>query len=223
MEAIPEQNPTAEVEEVHFRMSSLSHSYPDLTKNFPEQAESSRRGEGNTKIMEMLRTMKKDMEEREKKWEKHQQFREELLEVEFKRKEQLFEQTLRQREEEWREDMNIREKEMGEKMKASLEAFYNNQFRRDEEVLTILKKREAEMEGNMLKMIQAFKYLYKEQFKEFGKLMKDRDKELEDNDVYRRKIWHESLDLINKNLSDMLGCISELEKKRIRWARNKTP
>ena len=42
--------------------------------------------------------------------------------------------------------------------------------------------------------------------------MKDRDKELEHNDVYRRKIWHESLDLINKNLSDMLGSISELEK-----------
>ena len=108
--------------------------------------------------------------------------------------------------------MNIREKEMGEKMKASLEAFYNNQFRRDEEVLTILKKREAEMEGNMLKKIQSFKYLYKEQFKEFGKLMEDRDKELEDNDVYRRKFWHESLDLVNKNLLDMLGCISELEK-----------
>ena len=108
--------------------------------------------------------------------------------------------------------MNIREKEIREKMKASLEAFYNNQFRRDEEVLTILKKKEAEIEGNMLKKIQAFKYLYKEQFKEFGKLMKDRDKELEDNDVYRRKIWHESLDLINKNLSDMLGCNSELEK-----------
>ena len=108
--------------------------------------------------------------------------------------------------------MNIREKEMGEKMKANLETFYNNQFRRDEEVLTILKKREAKMEGNMLKKIQAFKYLYEEQFKEFRKLMKHRDKELEDNDVYKRKIWHESLDLINKNLSDMLGCISKLEK-----------
>ena len=108
--------------------------------------------------------------------------------------------------------MKMREKEIGEKMKASLEAFYNNQFRRDEEVLTILRKREAEMEGSMLKKIQAFKYLYKEKFKEFGKLMKDRDKELEDNDVYRRKIWHESLDLINKNLSDMMGCISELER-----------
>ena len=98
------------------------------------------------------------------------------------------------------------------KMKDGLEAFYNNQFRRDEEVITILRKREAEMEGNMLKKIQAFKYLYKEKFKEFGKLMKDRDKELEDNDVYRRKIWHVSLDLINKNLSDMLSCISELER-----------
>ena len=107
--------------------------------------------------------------------------------------------------------MKMREKEFGEKMKASLEAFYNNQFRRDEEVLTIPRKREAEMEGNMLKNIEAFKYLYREQFKEFGKLMKDRDKELEDNDVYKRKIWHESLDLINKNLSDMLSCISELE------------
>ena len=30
--------------------------------------------------------------------------------------------------------------------------------------------------------------------------MKDRDKELEDNDIYRIKFWHESLDLMNKNL-----------------------
>ena len=168
--------------------------------------------EGNTKVMEMLRLIKKDMEEREQRWEKQQQIREEFLEAEFKRKEQVLEQTLIQREEEWREEMKIREKEIGEKTKASLEAFYNNQFRRDEEVLTILMKREAEMEGNMLKKIQAFKYLYKEQFKEFGKLMKDKDKELEDIDIYRRKIWHESLDLINKNLSDMLGYISELER-----------
>ena len=107
--------------------------------------------------------------------------------------------------------MDSREKEFGEKMKASLEAFYNNQLRRDEEVLTILRKKEAEMEGNMLTKIEAFKFLYKEKFKEFGKLMKDRDKVLEDNDVYKRKIWHESFDLININLSNMLSCISELE------------
>ena len=41
--------------------------------------------------------------------------------------------------------------------------------------------------------------------------MKERVKELEDNDVYRRKIWHESLDMINTNFSNMLSYISELE------------
>ena len=96
-------------------------------------------------------------------------------------------------------------------MKASLEAFYNNQYKRYADLLAIMRKREAEMEGNMLKKIEAFKYLYTEQFKEFGRLTKERDMELEDNDVYRRKIWHESLDLINKNLSSMLSVIDEVE------------
>ena len=41
--------------------------------------------------------------------------------------------------------------------------------------------------------------------------MKEIDMELKDNDVYRRKIWHESLDLINKNLSSMIGVIAEVE------------
>ena len=118
---------------------------------------------------------------------------------------------MKQKEEEWKKEMDRRKKELLKKMKAILEAFYNNQFNRDAELLTILRKREAEMEGNMLKKIEAFKYLYREQFKEFGRLIKERDKELEDNDVYRRKIWHESLDLINTNLSNMLSCISELE------------
>ena len=70
MEAIPEQIPPIKEKKMHFRMSPLSHTYSDMTENFPEQAKSSRRGEGNAKIMEMLRTMKKDMEEREHKWEK---------------------------------------------------------------------------------------------------------------------------------------------------------
>ena len=102
METIPEKIPIAKEEEMPFRMSPLSQSSPDMTENFPEQAESSRRGEGNTEIMEMLRSIKKEMEEKEKKWEKQQQIIEEFLEAEFRRKEQLLEQTLRRREEEWR-------------------------------------------------------------------------------------------------------------------------
>ena len=48
MEVIPEQIPPAEEEEMHFRMSPLSHSYPDMIENFLKQEKSSRRGEGNT-------------------------------------------------------------------------------------------------------------------------------------------------------------------------------
>ena len=103
METIPEQIPPVEEEEMHFRMSPLSNSYPGMIENFPEQAESFRREEGNNEIIGMLRLIKKDMEEREHKWEKQQQIREEFLEAEFRRKEQLLEQTLRRREEEWRE------------------------------------------------------------------------------------------------------------------------
>ena len=86
-----------------FRMSPLSHSGPELREDFPELVESSRKDAGNIEIMEMLRSIKKDMEEREHKWEKHQQIRKEFVEAEFKRKEQLWEKNLRQKEEEWKE------------------------------------------------------------------------------------------------------------------------
>ena len=66
-----EKTPPAEEEEdMQCRMSPLSHSYPDVRDNFPEPVESSRRNEGTAKIMEMLILMKKDMEDREKKWER---------------------------------------------------------------------------------------------------------------------------------------------------------
>ena len=70
-----------------FRMSLLSHSGPELREDFLELAKSSRKDAGSIEIMEMLRSIKKDMEEREQKWEKHQQIREEFLEVEFRRRE----------------------------------------------------------------------------------------------------------------------------------------
>ena len=60
-----EKDPLAEEgEEMQRRMSPLSHSCPNMMENFPEPAESSRRNEGTTKIMEMLISMKKEMEDR---------------------------------------------------------------------------------------------------------------------------------------------------------------
>ena len=123
----------------------------------------------------------------------------------------MWEKNWKLKEEEWKEELQGREEKMLGKMNAKMVAFYNNQFKRDADLLNILKKREAESEANMLRKIEGFKYLYREQFREFEKLMKDRDKQLEDNDEYGRKIWLESLDLINQNLSKLLECIFELE------------
>ena len=79
--------PAEEEEEMQCRMSPLSPSYLDMRENFPKHAESSKRNEGNVEIMEMLISMKKDMEDREK-WERQQHIKEEFLEDDFKRKEQ---------------------------------------------------------------------------------------------------------------------------------------
>ena len=211
MEKVPEDIHPAVAEEAHFKMSPLSHSHPKVQEQLPLQAEGSRSREDNIEIMEMLRSMKREMEKREKKWERQQQIREDFLETAARKKEQMWEQNWKLREEEWKEELQKREEKMFGKMNAKVEAFYNNQFKRDADLLNILKKKEVENVAKMLRKIDGFKYLYREQFKEFEKLMKDRDQQLEDNDEYRRKIWLESLDLINQNLSKLLECISELE------------
>ena len=105
MEAIPEDIHPTVAEEAPFRMSPLSHFYPEVQEHLPKQVEGSRRREENAEIIEMLRSMKKDMEEREHKWERQQQIRENFLEAEARRKEHMWEQNWRQREEEWKEEM----------------------------------------------------------------------------------------------------------------------
>ena len=62
--------PTEEDEEMQCRMSPLSHSYPNVRENFLDPVESSKRNEGTVEIMKMLISMKKEMEDREKKWER---------------------------------------------------------------------------------------------------------------------------------------------------------
>ena len=102
---IPEDIPPAVAEEVPFRMSPLNQSYPEEQEQFPEKAEGSRRIGENAEIMDMLRSMKKDMEEREQKWERQQHIREEFMEAEARKREQMWEQSWRQREEGWQGEL----------------------------------------------------------------------------------------------------------------------
>ena len=67
MEEVPENIHPAVAEEAHFRMSPVSHSYPEVQEQLPLQAEGSRNREDNIEIMEMLRSMKREMEERERR------------------------------------------------------------------------------------------------------------------------------------------------------------
>ena len=87
MEAIPEGIHPAVAEEAHFTMSPLSHSYPEVQENLPSQAGGSRSRGDNIDIIEMLRSMKREMEDREKKWERLEKIREDFLEFVARKKE----------------------------------------------------------------------------------------------------------------------------------------
>ena len=89
MEEVLEDIHPAIAGETHFRMSRISYSYPEVPEQLPLQAEGSRSREDNIEIMEMLRSMKREMEEREKKWERQQQIREDFLEAAARKKEQM--------------------------------------------------------------------------------------------------------------------------------------
>ena len=91
MEQIPDEGQLPVEDEMHSRRSPLSHSHPDVRETFSEPAECSRSNQGNAQIMDMLVSMKKEMEEREKRWEQQQKIREEFLEADFRRREQQWE------------------------------------------------------------------------------------------------------------------------------------
>ena len=66
----------------------LASSPPIRNREFREPGESSRGAKENNQIMEMLISIQKNMEERERKWSLQQKFREEVYEAELKRRDQ---------------------------------------------------------------------------------------------------------------------------------------
>ena len=210
MEEVPD-SVLPKAEEEPLRTSPTYPLPPEVQEQVPVQAEASRSREGNDEIMEMLKAMKKEMEERELKWERQQRIKEEFMEATARRKKQIWEENWRIREEKHKEELKKQEEKIMGRIQTCMQAFYNNQFKRDAELLNIMKEKEREMENNMLRKIDGFKHIYKELFKAFEKLMKERDQQLESDDEYRRKTWLESMDLINQNISKLLECISEVE------------
>ena len=69
MEQIPIGSQLPFEDEMQHIRSPVINSPPDVRETFSELAECSRSNEGNAKIMNMLVSIKKEMEEREKMWE----------------------------------------------------------------------------------------------------------------------------------------------------------
>ena len=142
-----------------------------------------------------------ELRKKEHKWEENMSKREEQLKKIMEHKEEKF-----------RKEMKERDRDLLKKLQLSHEAFYNNQFNRDSQLLTLIKERDAEQELKTKEHIKGFKFLYMSLLKDFEKKMEGRDKVLDDNNAYRRKLWLENLDLINKNLSKFLEVMTEMER-----------
>ena len=172
--------------------------------------------------MEMLSSIQKRMEEREREWNLQQKFREEVYESELKRRDQQWEEEMNIREEQMKEilehqeekfkkEMEERDHDLLKKLQLSHESFYNNQYDRDSQLLTIIKERDSNQEAKTKEQIKGFKFIYMSMFKDLEKRMKKRDQELDDKDAFRRKVWLENLDLINNNISKFLEVMIEME------------
>ena len=101
MEQFPEEAQLPVEDEFQSRISLVLQSPPHVRENFYELAKCSKGNTGNKEIMEMLVSMKKEMEERERR-SGNDNREEEFLKADLRRKEQRWEQLLNQREEEWR-------------------------------------------------------------------------------------------------------------------------
>ena len=88
MEQFPEEAQLPVEDEVRSRISPVFQSPPHVRENFSKPVECSKGNSGNKEIMEMLVSMKKEMEESEKKWEQQHRIRAEFLEADFRRREQ---------------------------------------------------------------------------------------------------------------------------------------
>ena len=91
----------------------LASSLPMRNMDFGEPGESSRGAQENNQIMEILISMQKSMEEREKKWNLQQEFREEVYEAELRRRDRHWEEEMNRKEEMHEAELKRKEQKRG--------------------------------------------------------------------------------------------------------------
>ena len=82
---------------------------PEVRQVYQEQAGSSDPQGNNIELMEMLRAMRQEMQERDSQLKVQLQLRDEYMDLELKRRDRNLEEALRFRNEEWKSIWEIRE------------------------------------------------------------------------------------------------------------------
>ena len=124
----------------------LASSPPIRNRDFREPGESSRGAQENNQIMEMLISMQKSMEEREKKLSLQYKFREEVYEAELKRRDQqweeelnrkegVYEAELKRKEHKWEEELSRKEEQIKKILEHQEEKFKKKIEERDRDLL----------------------------------------------------------------------------------------
>ena len=186
----------------------LASSPPIRNRDFREPGESSRGAQENNQIMEMLISIQKSMEEREKKWSLQQKFREEVYEAELKKRDQQWEEELNRREEvyeaelkrkdqQWEEELSRREEQIKKILEHQEEKFKKEMEDRDQYLLKKLQlshesfyNNQYDRDSQLLKLIKERdldqEAKTKEQIKGFKflymSLLKDFEKKMKDRD-----------------------------------------
>ena len=127
--------------------SPLASSPPMQGRPFREQGESSRGTQGNNAIIEMLFSMRRKMEEREKRWNVQQQFRDNTYEVDLKRRDQQWEEELQRREERFETELQRKEQKFEKELQRRENRFESESKRREQEWEEKLKRKEEQMKG----------------------------------------------------------------------------
>ena len=157
----------------------LASSPPMRNRDFRETGESSRGASENNQIMEMLLSMQKNIEERDKKWSLQQQFREETYEAELKRRDQQWEEELQRREEMFEAELRRMEQKWEEEMSKRDEQFKKIMEHKEEKFRKEMKERDRDLLKKLQLSHEAF---YNNQFNRDSQLLaliKERDAEQE--------------------------------------------
>ena len=157
----------------------LASSPPMRDRDFRETEESSRGASENSQIMEMLLSMQKGIEERDRKWNLQQQFREETYETELKRRDQHWEEELQRREEMFEAELRRKEKKWEEEMSKKEEQLKKIMEQKEEKFKKEMEKRDRDLLKKLQLSHEAF---YNNQFNrdsQLLKLIKERDAEQE--------------------------------------------